>query len=78
VLDAAGAEIELKDEDEDNFQPDRIRDDGFGLDAAGESEFAAAGFTLKEDSDDDDLLASDGEEEFSDEDDVDELDLDLD
>jgi DNA-directed RNA polymerase subunit beta len=78
VLDKVGAEIELKDEDEDNFQPDRIRDDGLGLDAAGESEFAAAGFTLKEDSDDDDLLASDSEDEFSDEDDADELDLDLD
>ena len=60
VLDAKGEEIELKDDDEDTYQPDRIRDDDFyGYNAGGESDFAAAGFTLKEGSDDDDLAAAD-------------------
>ncbi len=71
VLDNKGEEIELKDEEEDNFQPDRVRDDElYGVEAAAESEFAAAGFTLKAESDDDDLLASDSEDadDFGDED----------
>ena len=85
VLDNKGDEIELKDEEEDNFTPERIRDDEFsGL--ADESEFAAAGFTLKAESDDDDLVAdgADDEDEFGDEDeepieaDLGEPDLDLD
>ena len=60
VLDAKGEEIELKDDDEDTYQPDRIRDDDFyGYNAGGESDFAAAGFTLKEGSDDDDLAVAD-------------------
>ena len=59
-LDAKGEEIELKDDDEDTYQPDRIRDDDFyGYNAGGESDFAAAGFTLKEGSDDDDLAVAD-------------------
>ena len=62
-LDAKGEEIELKDDDEDTYQPDRIRDDDFyGYNAGGESDFAAAGYTLKEGSDDDDLAAADAEE----------------
>ena len=63
VLDHEGNEIELKDDDDDNYQPDRIRDDDFyGYNAGGESDFSAAGFTLKEGSDDDDLAASDSAE----------------
>ena len=54
VLDDQGTEIELKDDDED--------DDYYGYDAGGESDFAAAGYTLKEGSDDDDLAAADAEE----------------
>ncbi|HIY20443.1 MAG TPA: DNA-directed RNA polymerase subunit beta [Candidatus Flavonifractor merdigallinarum] len=63
VLDHDGNEIELKDDDEDTYQPDRIRDDDdfYGYNAGGESDFAAAGFTLKEGSDDDDLAVSDGD-----------------
>jgi DNA-directed RNA polymerase subunit beta len=75
VLDAEGQEIELKDEDEDNYTPDHSHDDdfGFGYDQGGEAEFQAAGYTLKEGSDDDDLAISDGDEDddFSDGDDMD-------
>ncbi|HIY17497.1 MAG TPA: DNA-directed RNA polymerase subunit beta, partial [Candidatus Intestinimonas stercorigallinarum] len=62
VLDHDGNEIELKDDDEDTYQPDRIRDDDdfYGYNAGGESDFAAAGFTLKAESDDDDLAVSGG------------------
>ena len=64
VLDEAGNEIELKD-DEDDYTPDRIRDDDFsGYDTGDESEFSAAGYTLKAESDDDDLLADDGDDDF--------------
>ena len=65
VLDAEGNEIELKDDEDDGYQP--IRDDlydredefGYQKDAA---EFAAAGgFSFKEDSDDDDLTLDMGE-----------------
>ena len=75
VLDAQGEEIELKDDDEDNYTPDHSHDDdfGFGYDQGGEAEFQAAGYTLKEGSDDDDLAISDGDEDddFSDGDDMD-------
>ena len=75
VLDAEGQEIELKDEDEDNYTSDHSHDDdfGFGYDQGGEAEFQAAGYTLKEGSDDDDLAISDGDEDddFSDGDDMD-------
>ena len=66
VLDHNGSEIELKDDDDDMYQPGRFRDDDddfYGYNAGGESDFAAAGYTLKEGSDDDDLLASDLEED---------------
>ena len=46
-------------------QPGKFRDeddDYYGYDAGGESDFAAAGYTLKEGSDDDDLAAADAEE----------------
>ena len=76
VLDAEGNEIELKDDEEDTFQPMR-RDDDFSDEDFGyqrDADFAAAGgFTFKGDSDDDDLTISlegeDSEEEsYSDED----------
>ena len=64
ALDDQGAEIELKDEEEDSFAPDRVRDDDFGFGyEAGESELQAAGFTLKAESDDDDLIADDADDE---------------
>ncbi len=57
VLDENGNQIELKDEDEDNYQPGRFRDDDYDRyqDVGSESEFADAGYTMKETSDDDDL-----------------------
>ena len=58
VLDAEGNEIELKDEEEDNYQP--VREDYYDNDFSYEkdgSDFAAAGgFTFKGESDDDDLV----------------------
>ena len=66
VLDHEGNEIELKDDDDDVYQPGRFRDDDddfYGYNAGGESDFAAAGYTLKEGSDDDDLMAADAEED---------------
>ena len=75
VLDDQGNEIELKDDDEDTYQPGKFRDDDddfYGYNAGGESDFAAAGYTLKEGSDDDDLIAEDtdedGDDNFSDDD----------
>ena len=61
VLDENGNQIELKDDDEDNYQPGRFRDDDYDhyQDMGSESEFADAGFTMKETSDDDDLAAAD-------------------
>ena len=77
VLDKDGNEIELKDEDEDNYQPARDdyydREDDFGYQA--DDDFASAGgFTFKGESDDDDLSIGGPEEEpdealFADEDD---------
>ena len=67
VLDSEGNEIELKDDDDDNYQPGKFRDDDDyyeNYSTGGESDFTAAGFTLKEGGDDDDLSAggeSDGE-----------------
>ena len=57
-LDEAGNEIELKDDEDDgNYQPGRFRDDDYERyqDVGSESEFADAGFTMKETSDDDDF-----------------------
>ena len=79
VLDDKGQEIELEDDDEDTYQPDRIRDDDdfYGYNAGGESDFAAAGFTLKEGSDEDDLVVDDAGDEGEDlMDDADDGDLD--
>ncbi len=61
VLDENGNEIELKDDDDDTgYQPGRFRDDDYERyqDVGTESEFADAGFTMKETSDDDDLGVS--------------------
>ncbi len=58
VLDENGDEIELKDDEDDgNYQPGRFRDDDYERyqDVGSESEFADAGFTMKETSDDDDF-----------------------
>ena len=51
------------DEDDDTYQPGNfhIDDDFYGFDSGKESEFSAAGYSLKEGSDDDDLEADDGE-----------------
>ena len=72
VLDAQGNEIELKDDDEDTYQPgardDYYKDDddfGYQKDA----DFAAAGgFTFKGQSDDDDLTVELDEEDGQDQD----------
>ena len=72
VLDHEGQEIELKDDDDDNYQGGKYHDDDddyYGYNAGGESEFAAAGYTLKEGSDDDDLAVSDDEDGLDDGDD---------
>ncbi len=62
VLDENGNQIELKDDEDDDtgYQPGRFRDDDFDRyqDMGSESEFADAGYTLKETSDDDDLAVS--------------------
>ena len=55
VLDAQGNEIELKDDDEDTYQPDKFRDDDDFFFAADEGEFAGAGFSFKEGSDDEEV-----------------------
>jgi DNA-directed RNA polymerase subunit beta len=77
VLDEFGGEIELKDEEEDSYQP--IRDDDFDREAdfgyQKDADFASAGgFTFKGESDDDDLTLDvdmdeedDDDESFSDE-----------
>ena len=81
VLDDQGNEIELKDDDEDTYQPGKFRDDDddfYGYNAGGESDFAAAGYTLKEGSDDDDLAVEieddsddyDESDDYSDGDDI--------
>ncbi len=70
VLDENGNEIELKDDDEDTYQPGRFRDDDYDryADVGSESEFADAGFTMKETSDDDDFAAADEDEDAGDDD----------
>ena len=70
VLDNQGNEIELKDDDEDTYQPVRDdyydREEDFGYQA--DDDFASAGgFTFKGDSDDDDLVLDTAEEGSEDE-----------
>ena len=71
VLDENGNEIELKDDDEDTYQPGRFRDDDYDRyqDVGSESDFAEAGYTMKESSDDDDLSAADDTDDDADGDD---------
>ena len=64
VLDAAGNEIELKDDEDDGYQPNRDDyyepGDDFGYEK--DADFASAGgFTFKGESDDDDLTLNAGE-----------------
>ncbi len=71
VLDENGNQIELKDDDDDTgYQPGRFRDDDYDRyqDVGSESEFADAGFTMKETSDDDDLAAAADEDAGEDDD----------
>ena len=76
VLDDKGQEIELKDDEEDNYQPMGRRDDDDFYGYADDSEFSAAGYSFKEDGDDDDLGTEAGEEDGPDLDEDDELILD--
>ncbi len=67
VLDRDGNVIELKEDDEDTYPPDRVREDDDFYQYRDENEFAASGYTFKESSDDDDLSAESGEDdEFGD------------
>ncbi|NJE74512.1 DNA-directed RNA polymerase subunit beta [Pseudoflavonifractor sp. SW1122] len=70
VLDEHGNQIELKDEDEDTYQPGRFKEDYDRYqDYGSESDFAQAGFTMKETSDDDDLSVAINENDTADRDD---------
>ena len=73
VLDRDGSVIELKEEDEDTYPPDRVREDDDFYQYRDENEFAAAGYTLKESSDEDDLVIE-ADDEDADEDDLVEVD----
>ncbi|BDF67406.1 DNA-directed RNA polymerase subunit beta [Oscillospiraceae bacterium] len=73
VLDRDGSVIELKEEDEDTYPPDRVREDDDFYQYRDENEFAAAGYTLKESSDEDDLVIE-ADDEDVDEDDLVEVD----
>ena len=70
VLDDKGQVIELKDDDEDTYQPGRFHDDDRNENYGSESEFTDAGFTMKENSDDDDLYTGadtdGGDDDFAD------------
>ena len=68
VLDAAGDEIELRDDEDDmTFQSEFRSDDLYDGDVKGDEgrDFQSAGFTLKE-SDDDDLIVNDDDDDFED------------
>ncbi|MEA4956003.1 MAG: DNA-directed RNA polymerase subunit beta [Pseudoflavonifractor sp.] len=71
VLDKNGDVIELREDDEDTYPPDRVREDDDFYQYRDENEFASAGYTLKENSDEDDL-AADADDEDADLADVDE------
>ena len=68
VLDAQGNEIEIKDEDEDTYVPGRRDEDDDFYFSAAESDFSAAGYTLKAEDDDDDLAAETSSEMTSEDD----------
>ncbi len=60
VLDAAGDEIELRDTEEDGYQHvNQIRDDDYRTQTNEDSAFSAAGFSLREGGEDDDILSDD-------------------
>ena len=70
VLDENGNQIELKDDDEDTYQPGRFKEDYDRYqDYGSESDFAQAGFTMKETSDDDDLSVAVNESDTADQED---------
>ena len=67
VLDKYGDPIELKEEDEDTYPPDRVREDDDYYQYRDENEFAnAGGFTYKASSDDDDLVIDDTDDQDGD------------
>ena len=62
VLDAQGEEIELRDDEEEGYQSiNQIRDDDYRpyQQEDADAQFSAAGYTIKESSDDDDLSVGD-------------------
>jgi len=63
VLDVQGNEIEIKDDDEDTYTPAPRDDEDDFYFSAEESDFTAAGYTLKAEDDDDDLAVSDLDED---------------
>ena len=65
VLDAQGNEIEIKDEDEDTYVPGRRDEDDEFYFSGADSDFSAAGYTLKAEDDDDDLAAESASEMVS-------------
>ena len=72
VLDSEGNEIELKDDEDEDYQPNRFRedDDFYGGSYASDAEFTEAGYTFKAESDDDDLAIGDDDLAEPDEDDL--------
>ncbi|MBP1736685.1 MAG: DNA-directed polymerase subunit beta [Oscillospiraceae bacterium] len=74
VLDDKGQEIELKDDEEDTYQVGKFNDEEEEVyDYGTESELSAAGYSLKEDSDDDEIAPMDedlGDDELFSEDEL--------
>ena len=68
VLDAQGEEIELRDDEEDTYQNiNQIRDDDYQpYREDADAQFSAAGYTIKESSDDDDLSVGDAVDDSAD------------
>ena len=70
VLDAQGEEIELRDDEEEGYQNiNQIRDDYEPYREDADAQFSAAGYTIKESSDDDDLTVGDDSDSDTAEDD---------
>ena len=71
VLDAQGEEIELRDDEEEGYQNiNQIRDDDYEpYREDADAQFSAAGYTIKESSDDDDLTVGDDSDSDTAEDD---------
>ena len=71
VLDAQGEEIELRDDEEEGYQSiNQIRDDDYRpyQQEDADAQFSAAGYTIKESSDDDDLSVGDAMGDSADDD----------